>query len=185
MWELREFSIVGSGRLSRLWDYTKEYALAQFFVMHYLVIHSRLSTAVEESPWSLALSYHLKLLSVEGSQSHLEGDELIDSKIAFSARKPWEATTTINVTNTRLDETKIAVRNLHISLLDFRKQRTFQTTEDAQFGYFLLSWSLSFTRWVFLFSSLCIPILFSDVDQGHRLFKAPSNSYRITASDGM
>jgi hypothetical protein len=92
----------------------------------------------EENAESSAISYKLKLLSVEGTQYRLKGHKLINSSISFSVRKTWEATTTLNVNITQLDGTNIGAGALHISLLDFKKQaRTFRTTRDFQIGLIL------------------------------------------------
>jgi hypothetical protein len=63
-------------------------------------------------------------------QYHLEGHKVIDSAIAFSVSKAWQATTTVNVNITRQDSTNVGSGVLHISLADFQKQmRTFRTTK--------------------------------------------------------
>ncbi|OQE08838.1 hypothetical protein PENVUL_c008G01117 [Penicillium vulpinum] len=95
-------------------------------------------TPIEENAESLAISYKLKLLSVEGKQYHLKGHKLINSNLAFSVRKTWEATTTVNVNITRSDGINIGAGALHISFPDFRKQiRTFRTTKDFQISLIL------------------------------------------------
>lgn len=147
-------------------------------------------TPLEENAESSAISYHLRLLSVEGIQYRLEGHKLIDSNIAFSVRKTWEATTTVNVNITRLDGTNVGAGALHISLLDFKKQmRTFRTTRVFQISlivalmWFLLSFvyhiSLFFFRPFVHMRFPQIPTKATDSKQ------PPSTSCNITTSDGV
>lgn len=87
-------------------------------------------TPIAERAEASAITYHLDLLSVEGARYHLEGQKVIDSNIAFSVKKMWQETTTVNVNVLRHDGTKVGSGVLHISLPDFKKQiRTFRTTE--------------------------------------------------------
>ncbi|KUM59825.1 hypothetical protein ACN42_g7321 [Penicillium freii] len=145
---------------------------------------------LEENAESSAISYHLKLLSVEDIQYRLEGHKLIDSNIAFSVRKTWKATTTVNVNITRLDGTNVGAGALHISLLDFKKQmRTFRMTRVFQFSlivtlmWFLLSFvyhiSLFFFRPFVHMRFPRIPTKVTDSKQ------PPSTSCNITTSDGV
>lgn len=147
-------------------------------------------TPLEENAESSAISYHLRLLSVEGIQYRLEGHKLIDSKITFSVRKTWEATTTVNVNITRLDGTNVGAGAVHISLLDFKKQmRTFRTTRVFQISlivtlmWFLLSFvyhiSLFFFRPFVHMRFPQIPTKATDSKQ------PPSISCNITTSDGV
>ncbi|CEJ56572.1 hypothetical protein PMG11_02774 [Penicillium brasilianum] len=86
-------------------------------------------TSISERAETSAITYHLDLASVEGIHYHLEGRKIIDSNVALSVRKAWQATTTIDVNVTRHDDTKVGSGILHISLADFQKQmRTFRTT---------------------------------------------------------
>lgn len=147
-------------------------------------------TPIEENAESLAISYHLKLLSVEGIQYRLEGHKLISSNIAFSARKTWEATTTVNVNITRLDGTNIGAGALHISLLDFKKQmRTFQTTKDFQFSLILtlMGFLFSFVYHISLFFFRpFVPMRFPRIStKTTDSNQPPSTSYNIIASDGV
>ena len=74
---------------------------------------------------------------MEGARYRLEGQKVIDSNIAFSVKRTWHATTTVNVTILQHDGTKVGSGALHISLPDFQKQiRAFRTTEP--FGKSLL-----------------------------------------------
>ncbi|CAI7661418.1 unnamed protein product [Penicillium discolor] len=147
-------------------------------------------TPLKENAESSAISYHLRLLSAEGIQYRLEGHKLIDSKIAFSVRKTWEATTTVNVNITRLDGTNVGAGAVHISLLDFKKQmRTFRTTRVFQISlivtlmWFLLSFvyhiSLFFFRPFVHMRFPQIPTKATDSKQ------PPSISCNITTSDGV
>lgn len=147
-------------------------------------------TPIEENAESSAISYHLKLLSVEGIEYRLKGHKLINTNIAFSARKTWEATTTVNVNITRLDGTTIGAGALHISLLDFQKQmRTFRTTKDFQISLILaLVWFLvSFIYHISLFFVRpFVRMRFPQIStKGTDVKQPPSTSCNVTASDGV
>ncbi|KAI3294229.1 CAZyme family AA3 [Penicillium roqueforti] len=147
-------------------------------------------TPIEENAESSAISYHLKLLSVEGIEYRLKGHKLINSNIAFSARKTWEATTTVNVNITRLDGTTIGAGALHISLLDFQKQmRTFRTTKDFQISLILaLVWFLvSFIYHISLFFVRpFVRMRFPQIStKGTDVKQPPSTSCNVTASDSV
>ncbi|KAK4865103.1 hypothetical protein LT330_001726 [Penicillium expansum] len=147
-------------------------------------------TPIGENAESSAISYHLKLLSVEGIEYRLEGHKLINSNISFSVRKTWKATTTVNVDITRLDGTNVGAGALHISLLDFKKQmRTFRTTKVFQI-------SLILTLMWFLVSFMCHISLFFFRPFVNTRFpqistkatdskQPPSTSCGITTSDGV
>ncbi|KOS39234.1 hypothetical protein ACN38_g9926 [Penicillium nordicum] len=147
-------------------------------------------TPLEDNAESSAISYHLKLLSVEGIQYHFEGHKLIDSNIAFSARKTWQATTTVNVNITRLDGTNVGAGALHISLLDFKNQmRTFRPTKVFQISLILtLMWFLfSFVYHISLFFfrpfvHMRFPQIPTNVTGSKQ---PPSTSCNITTSDGV
>ncbi|OQE13450.1 hypothetical protein PENFLA_c048G06376 [Penicillium flavigenum] len=145
---------------------------------------------IQENAESSAISYHLKLLSVEGMEYRLEGHKLIDSNIAFSARKTWEATTTVNVNITRPDGTNVGTGTLHISLLDFKKQmRTFRTTRDFQISLILtlMGFLISFMYHISLFFFRpFVPMRFPRISRKPNDSKQPpSTSCNITASDGV
>ncbi|KAJ5781624.1 CAZyme family AA3 [Penicillium psychrosexuale] len=147
-------------------------------------------TPIEENAESSAISYHLKLLSVEGIEYRLKGHKLINSNMAFSARKTWEATTTVNVNITRLDGTNIGAGALHISLLDFQKQmRTFRTTKDFQISLVLaLVWFLvSFIYHISLFFFRpFVRMRFPQIStKGTDVKQLASTSCSVTASDGV
>ncbi|KAJ6162957.1 hypothetical protein N7497_002936 [Penicillium chrysogenum] len=147
-------------------------------------------TPIQENAESSAISYHLKLLSIEGMEYHLEGHKLIDSSIAFSARKTWEATTTVNVNITRPDGTNVGAGALHISLLDFKKQmRTFRTTRDFQISLILalMGFLISFMYHISLFFFRpFVPMRFPPIPRKPSdPKKPPSTSCNITASDGV
>jgi pimeloyl-ACP methyl ester carboxylesterase len=103
-------------------------------------------TPFTEHAEASGIHYHLDLISVEGVQYQLEGHKVIDSAIALSVSKTWQATTTINVNITRHDGAKVGSGVLHISLADFQKQmRTFRTTE-------AFKWTLLFALISFFFT---------------------------------
>jgi hypothetical protein len=148
-------------------------------------------TPIEEKAESLAISYRLELLSTEGKQYHLEGYKIINSSIAFSIRKTWEATTTVNVHITRPDGTGVGSGALHISLRDFKRQiQTFRTTESLTSGLllaligFLVSFMLHLS---FFFFSPFVPVRFPQpstagkVDSKRRV----STSCKVRARDGV
>ncbi|KAJ5823412.1 hypothetical protein N7447_005752 [Penicillium robsamsonii] len=157
-------------------------------------------TPMEEEAESSAISYNLRLLSVEGIEYRLKGHKLINSNISFSASKTWEATTTVNVSITRLDGKNIGAGALHISLPDFKKQiRTFRTTSDFQFRLILtlMMFFASFMYHISLFFFRpFVHIHFprtsakptdSNQPPSKQLppKKPPSRSSKITASDGV
>ncbi|KAJ5334174.1 uncharacterized protein N7506_007957 [Penicillium brevicompactum] len=140
---------------------------------------------------TLAILYHLELVTVEGMTYHLEGSKPINSTMAFSVKKTWQATTTVNVSITRSDGTHVGMGAVHISLSDFKRQiKTFRTTQNFHIG-------LLFTLIAFLLSfSYCISIFFfrpfAPVDypkipvQKHTDHKTPRPApYKIRASDGV
>ncbi|KAJ5150109.1 CAZyme family AA3 [Penicillium atrosanguineum] len=149
-------------------------------------------TSIEDKPESSSISYQLQLLSVEGRQYHLEGRKVINSNIAFSVRKTWEATTTVNVSILRSDGAIVGSGALHISLLDFQKQiQTFRPTVSLTAGLFwdLMVFLLSFILHVSLFFfNPFVPLRFprsSSEDKTRSKQTLPSNSFRIKARDGV
>ncbi|KAJ5133283.1 Glucose-methanol-choline oxidoreductase C-terminal [Penicillium atrosanguineum] len=149
-------------------------------------------TSIEDKPESSSISYQLQLLSVEGRQYHLEGRKVINSNIAFSVRKTWEATTTVNVSILRSDGAIVGSGALHISLLDFQKQiQTFRPTVSLTAGLFwdLMGFLLSFILHVSLFFfNPFVPLRFprsSSEDKTRSKQTLPSNSFRIKARDGV
>lgn len=90
---------------------------------------------MKEKAETSAILYHLKLLTVEGTTYHLEGSKPINSNIAFSVKKTWRATTTVNVCIAGSDGTHVGMGAVHISLSDFKRQiQTFRTTQIFHFG---------------------------------------------------
>ncbi|KAJ5779576.1 CAZyme family AA3 [Penicillium paradoxum] len=148
-------------------------------------------TPVPEYAEASAISYHLKLLSVEGIQYHLEGQKVINSEIAFSIRKTWESTTTVNITITRQDGAKIGVGALHISLPDLQKQmRTFRTTKVFQLSLLLslVGFLVFFVYHISLFFFRpFVPLRFHQINIQHTADskQLPSLSRKIIASDGV
>ncbi|CAG8906406.1 unnamed protein product [Penicillium egyptiacum] len=147
-------------------------------------------TPMQENAESSAISYHLKLLSVEGIEYRLEGQKIINSNIAFSARKTWEATTTVNVNITRPDGKDVAEGAVHISLLDFKKQmRTFRTTKDFQISLILtlMGFLVSFMYHISLFFFRpFVHLRFPQISKKAANSKQPpSTSCNITARDGV
>jgi hypothetical protein len=154
----------------------------------------RFFTPLEGKAESSSISYQLKLLSVNGEEYDLEGHKDINSKIAFSVRKTWEATTTVYVNITRSDGAKVGSGVLYISLRDFQKQiQTFRPTTSLTAGLcwtlvlFLLSFMLRVS--LFFFSPF-VPASFprstphaQDVVRSKK--QVPSRSCRIKTKDGI
>ncbi|GIK07468.1 hypothetical protein Aspvir_003134 [Aspergillus viridinutans] len=146
-------------------------------------------TQVEASAELTTISYHLQLISVEGTQYRLEGRKDIDSNIAFSIRKTWEATTTVNVSIARLDGTKVGAGALHISLPHFQKQmRTFRMTKDFNVGLLLslMAFLISFTYHLSMFFFRpFVPVRFPHTGYTSDSKTLPSSSCKVIASDGV
>ena len=152
-------------------------------------------TPVEESAETLAISYHLKLLSVEGTIYHLEGRKFLNSEIAFSVKKTWESTTTVNVDITRPDGTNVGRGAVHISPSDFQRQvKTFRTTKPFHAGLLLalMAFLLSFLCHISLFFFRRFgPVRYPGTSSQSKIHpkihpkKLPSASCNITASDGV
>ncbi|CAG8030059.1 unnamed protein product [Penicillium salamii] len=148
-------------------------------------------TTVKESAEALAILYHLQLVSVDGTTYHLEGRKLIDSAMAFSVKKTWKATATVNLSITRPDGTNVGIGAVHISLSDFKRQvQTFRTTQTFRVGllltlitfllYFLYYISIYFFRSFGPVQYPTAPALFH-IDTKET---SPA-SYEIKASDGV
>jgi hypothetical protein len=123
------------------------------------------------------ISYHTKLLSVEGFEYYLEGRKVLDSTISFSFKKTWEATTTVNVNITRLNGAKLGAGVLHISLSEFPKQIwTFRTeTVSIRSLLALVTFLLSFLYNVSLFFFMpFVPIHFPQTATGDQTNKTPN-----------
>lgn len=149
-------------------------------------------TPIEEKAESSSISYQLQLLSVEGRQYHLEGRKVLNSNMAFSVKKTWEATTTVNVSITRSNGAIVGSGALHISLLDFQKQvQTFRPNKALTAGLFwnLIVFLLSFMLHVSLFFfSPFVPVRFprSSTERKIRSKQSiPSKAVRIKARDGV
>lgn len=144
-----------------------------------------------ESAEASSITYHLDLASVEGVHYHLEGRKVIDSNIAFSVSKAWQATTTIDVNVTKHDGTKIGSGVLHISLANFQKQmRTFRTTKSFSMGLFfaLIGFFISFLYHISLyFFRPFVPIRFPEIPTAQIIHSKPpaSSSVKIKARDGV
>lgn len=148
-------------------------------------------TPMEDKAESSAITYRLELLSVEGKQYYLEGHKVINSSIAFSVRKTWEATTTVSVNITRPDGASLGSGTLHISLRDFQKQiQTFRTTKPVTGGLLLalIGFLVSFMIQVSLcFFSPFVPVRFpqSSTEGNVRPERYVSSSCKIKARDGV
>ncbi|KAF3387489.1 hypothetical protein F1880_001180 [Penicillium rolfsii] len=148
-------------------------------------------TPITERAEASAIRYHLDLISIEGVQYHLEGYKVIDSAIAFSVSKTWQATTTINVNISRHDGTKVGSGVLRISLPDFRKQmRTFRITETFKWTLLLalIGFFLTFMYHISLyFFRPLVPMRFSQTLTPKNIdSKSPvSTSSKIKARDGI
>lgn len=149
---------------------------------------------MEESAEALAISYHLKLLSVEGATYYLEGRKFINSRIALSPRKTWQATTSVNVSITRPDGTTVGTGAVHISLWDFQRQmQTFRTTQAFHFGLvlalitFLLSFIYSIGRFFFCrIGSLRYPETPRGIPRSYADPRKPSPaSYSVKTTDNV
>jgi hypothetical protein len=147
-------------------------------------------TPVPENAETLAMSYHLNLLSVEGTIYHLEGRKFLNSEMAFSVRKTWEATTTVNVNITRPDGSNLGTGAVHISPLDFQRQiKTFRTTKPFKAGLLLalVAFLFSFLRHISLFFFRRFgPVRYPTISPQSNIDskKAASASCTIKASDG-
>ncbi|KAJ5913560.1 CAZyme family AA3 [Penicillium tannophilum] len=147
-------------------------------------------TSIEEKAESSSISYQIQLLSLEGRQYYLEGHKAINSNMAFSVRKTWEATTTVNVSITGPDGARFGSGALHISLLDFQKQiRTFWPTQPLTVGLFwaLIKFLLSFVLHVsFFFFSPFVPVRFPQPSTRENIRskqRIPSKSCKIKTRD--
>ncbi|OQD87806.1 hypothetical protein PENANT_c005G03118 [Penicillium antarcticum] len=134
------------------------------------------------------ISYYMKLLSVEDLEYYLEGHKILNSSIAFSVKKTWKATTTVNVNITRPDGTQAGSGALHISLPEFTKQiRTFRTkVVDRSSFLALLAFLLSFLYHVSLFFFMpFVPVRFPRTSPLDPIKKSPNPSLisKISASD--
>ena len=104
-------------------------------------------TQQRETAEAKTISYHLQLISVEGTQYHFRGQKTIDSSIFLSIRKTWEATTALNVTISAADGSAIGQGVIRNSWTRFKRQmRTFNCTTDFSIGAFfaLLTFFVSF-----------------------------------------
>jgi len=68
------------------------------------------------------LAYKFDLIGTDGQILHFDGHKIIDSTMAFSARRTWKATTTLYVTITRPDKSRVATGILHIGGGDFLRE---------------------------------------------------------------
>ncbi|CAG8030940.1 unnamed protein product [Penicillium salamii] len=148
-------------------------------------------TTVKESAEALAILYHLQLVSVDGTRYHLEGRKLIDSAMAFSVKKTWKATTTVNLSITRPDGTNVGFGAVHISLSDFKRQvQTFRTTQTFRVGLLLtlITFLLSFLYHISIYFFRPFgPAQYPTAPAQFNIdTKKPSPaSYEIKASDGV
>lgn len=149
---------------------------------------------MEESAEALAISYHLKLLSVEGTTYCLEGRKFINSKIALSPRKTWKAATLVNVSITRPDGTTVGTGAVHISLWDFpRQMQSFRTTQTFHFGLvltlmaFLISFIYCIGRFFFYrMGPLRYPGTLRGLPRSYADPRKPSSaSYDVRATDNV
>ncbi|KAJ6007019.1 hypothetical protein N7522_005370 [Penicillium canescens] len=123
------------------------------------------------------ISYHMKLLSIEGPEYYLEGHKLLSPTMAFSVRKTWEATTALNINITRLDGTQLGAGALHISLPEFQRQmRAFRTTSiNISSLLALLAFLFSFVYHVSLFFFMpFVPVRFPRISPVDQINKNPN-----------
>ncbi|CAG7934649.1 unnamed protein product [Penicillium olsonii] len=148
-------------------------------------------TTVEESAEALAIVYHLELISVEGTTYHVEGRKFINSDMAFSIRRTWQATTTVHVSISRPDGTHAGSGAVHISLSDFKRQvQTFRTTQNFHFRLILalITFFLSFVYYIAVYFFRPFgPVQYPRAPAQHKRDgkQSSSASYQIQASDGV
>ncbi|KAJ5666351.1 Glucose-methanol-choline oxidoreductase C-terminal, partial [Penicillium maclennaniae] len=149
-------------------------------------------TPMEEKAESSSISYQLHLLSVEGRQYLLDGHKVINSNMAFSVRKTWDATTTVNVRITRSNGAIVGSGALYISLQDFQRQmQTFRPNTALTAGLFrnLIVFLLAFMLHVSLFFfSPFVPVRFPCPSPQEKIISKkniPSKAFKIKARDGV
>lgn len=145
----------------------------------------------EANTESSVIPYFLRLLSLEGTQYCLHGHKNIDTNICFSLSKAWQATTTLNVTITRIDGSNVGAGVLRISWPYFRRQmRTFRMNSHFSvnlllallvfFAHFVYSISLFFFR-----PLVAVRFPTQSTNAATGLKRRPSCTRKFRASDGV
>jgi hypothetical protein len=152
----------------------------------------RFFTPSEEHAELKAMEYSLHLLSVEGRTYFLEGQKEIDSRLSFSFKTVWKATTTLNIKISQAGDAVVGIGILHISWPNFRRQvRTFQPIETLN-----LSRVLAFITFLVYFTSQIIifflhpfaPMRFPQKPSklaARWKKREPSESFEVMAADGV
>jgi hypothetical protein len=138
------------------------------------------------------MEYSLHLLSVEGRSYFLEGQKEIGSRLSFSFKTAWKATTTLNVKISHLGDAAVGIGILHISWSNFMRQvRTFQPTETLNLSRILafITFLVYFTSQIMIFLlHPFAPMRFPQKPQklaARWKKREPSESFEVMAADGI
>lgn len=144
----------------------------------------------ERDPDTRNLAYKFDLLGTDGQKLHFDGYKVIDSAMAFSVSNTWKATTTLYVTITRPDKSRVARGILHIKGSNFvREMKGFGPSGApgmlkrlTSMNRFLLNFTLQTSK-SFFFS-------FQSLSNGEVAIKSnskvqPSKVVTLTAEDGV
>jgi len=137
------------------------------------------------------LTYKFDLIGTDGQILQFDGYKVIDSKMAFSVSNTWKATTTLYVTITRPDKSRVAMGILHIGPSNFvREMKGFGPSGAlgtlqrlVSINRFLLNFTLQTSRYFFFpFQALSN----GEVSTGSNNTKVqPSKVVTLTAEDGV
>lgn len=152
----------------------------------------RFFTRSEEHAELKAMEYSLHLLSVEGKTFILDGQKDIDSRLSFSFKTVWKATTTLNVRISQPGDTAVGSGILHISWPNFITQvKTFQSIERLNFIRILafITFLVYFTHQIIVFffrpfAPKSFPRKPQELATKWKKIE-PSKSFEVTAADGV